>query len=331
MSKENLKVAIVGAGLIGRKRALALPSDVTLKTICDVNKELAKRFSDEFDCEFTTNFDEVLKDKNIDAVIIATPNGFLAPLSEKAIAARKHVLVEKPGALNPLEMKKILDAHRKNPLVVMYGYNHRYHPALAKAKEIVDTGGFGEVLFIRAKYGHGGRLGYEKEWRFKKELSGGGELTDQGPHLIDLVNFYIGQMPRIKSTTTTFFWNTDLEDTAFMILENDKNQAALLSVSCVEWKNLFSFEIMLKTAKLQIDGLGGSYGKEKLTIYKMKQEMGPPIVEEQSFEETDQSWSKENQVFFDRIKKGDTSNQGILDAKYVLETISEIYKQNERK
>ncbi len=329
MNSKNTKVAIIGAGLIGNKRARALPGDVSLEIVCDTNLELAKKFSEEFKCGFTANLDDILKNPQINAVIVSTPNSSLSPITEKCIAAGKHVLVEKPGGLNPEEIERVLKIHSKNPVVVVYGYNHRYHPSLQKAKSIVDSKEFGEVLFIRAKYGHGGRLGYEKEWRFKKELSGGGELMDQGSHLIDLTNFFIGETKEVKSSTKTFFWKTDLEDTAFMILGNHKNQSSHLSVSCVEWKNLFCFEIMLKTAKLQVDGLGGSYGREKLTIYKMKPEMVPPEVEEQVFEEIDQSWNRENQVFFDKIYGGDTSNQAILEARYVLDTIEAIYKQNE--
>ena len=85
---------------------------------------------------------------------------------------------------------------------------------------------------------------------------------------------------------------------------------------------------MFQKAKIQIDGLGRSYGKEKLILYKMKPEMGPPIVEEFDFPDEDQSWAKENKVFFDRIKKRDYSTTAINDAFYVLKTIDKIYSQN---
>ena len=324
-----MKIGIVGAGLIGRKRALALPTGVVLKAVYDTKEEAALKFAQEFHCKKAGSLDEVLKDKEVEALIIATPNGFLSEIATKAIKAKKHILIEKPGGRTSREIKEIWSAWKASKVVVHFGYNHRFHPGIIKAKEIIDSGKYGPVLFIRAKYGHGGRLGYEKEWRFKKELSGGGELIDQGSHLLNLTNFFIGEMGKVKSTAKTLFWKTSLEDTAFVLLENEKSQVASLSVSCVEWKNLFSFEIMLEKAKIQIDGLGGSYGTEKLTFYKMKPEMGPPETEEFTFDEPDNSWKTENEVFFGRIKAKDYSEQPLKDALYVLETIEKVYQEND--
>ncbi len=324
---KKIKIAIIGAGLIGRKRAKALPQEVKLKTVCDVNLELAKSFAKEFNCLATNKVEEIFSDKEIEAVIIATPNGFLFELAVKAIDAGKHVLLEKPGGRNKKEIEDTYNAWKKKKGVVFFGYNHRFHPAIAKAKEIVDSKQFGPVLFMRAKYGHGGRIGYEKEWRFNKELSGGGELVDQGSHLIDLTNYFIGPLSKIKSSTNTFFWKTSLEDTAFLILENGK-QTSLLSVSAVEWKNLFCLEIMLEKAKLQVDGLGGSYGIEKLTIYKMKSEMGPPDLEEIKFDQPDNSWGLENKLFFEAIKNKDYSDKSFKQAFYVFDIIEKVYAEN---
>lgn len=211
---------------------------------------------------------------------------------------------------------------------MMYGYNHRFHPTIQKAKQIIDSQKYGKILFIRARYGHGGRLGYEKEWRFQKRVSGGGELIDQGCHLIDLVNYFCGQMTEATGYVTNLFWKTKLEDAAFFQLRNEKNQIADLSVTCIEWKNIFSFEIMLQKAKIQIDGLGKSYGREKLTLYKMKLKMGPPTISEFIFEEEDNSWRKENNIFFKRIKQKDYTDTSIKDAIYVMRVLNKLYKGN---
>lgn len=324
---KEIKIAIIGAGLIGRKRAKALPRETELKTICDVNVDLAKSFGKEFKCTPTDKVEEILKDKEIEAVIISTPNGSLSELAVKAIQAGKHVLIEKPGGKSKKDIEIIYTAWGNNKVVVFFGYNHRFHPGISKAKEIVDSKKFGPVLFLRAKYGHGGRIGYEKEWRFKKELSGGGELVDQGSHLIDLSNFFIGPLKTVKSSINTFFWNTSLEDSAFLILENGK-QTSLLSASAIEWKNLFCLEIMLKKAKLQVDGLGGSYGTEKLTVYKMKPEMGPPEIEEFIFDQPDRSWEDENRLFFEAIQNKNYSDEPFKQALYVFDIIEKVYAEN---
>ncbi len=323
-----IKIAIIGAGLIGRKRALALPKGVELKIVCNRSRQKGVDLAREMNCKFEQDWRKVVKNPEIDAVIIATTHDWLTPIAVESIKQGKHTFIEKPAARNFNEFQKIKVVFKKKPVVVMFGYNHRYHPSMQKAKKIVDSKKYGDVLFIRARYGHGARLGYEKEWRFQKKISGGGQLMDQGPHLIDLVNYFTGNMDRIVGAVSTLFWKTKLEDSIFFIMKNKKNQVASISVTCVEWKNIFSFEIMLKTAKIHIDGLGRSYGREKMILYKMKPKMGPPDVEKFTFPEEDESWAKENQVFFQRIKNKDYSSAAIDDAEYVLKMVNKLYKKH---
>lgn len=322
-----MNIAIIGAGLIGRKRALSLPKGVSLTFVCDTNKDKVEKFAQEFGCQSETDWKKIVNDPNVNALIISTPNKYLSSIAVAAIFRGKHVLIEKPGARNIEELGKIAKAYKQNKVVVMFGYNHRYHPAMLKAKEIVDSKKYGKVLFVRAKYGHGGRFGYEKEWRFNKDISGGGELIDQGSHLIDLVNYFCGKLRYHSSYNGNLFWKTKLEDTSFLLLR-DKDIVANLSATCVEWKNIFNFEIMLNTAKIQIDGLGRSYGSEKLTLYKMSKKMGPPNIQEYSFPEEDLSWRREVKVFLNRIRVNDVNDETINDAKYVLEIINESYNKS---
>ncbi len=323
-----MNVAIIGAGLIGRKRAKALPKKINLSLICDIDTKKVSKFAKEFNCEIDTDWRKVIENPKIQAIIISTTNNFLTPIAEAAILRGKHVLIEKPGARNLKELQRIAKAYHKRKVVVRFGFNHRYHPAIIKAKNLVDSGKFGKILFIRTRYGHGGRRGYEKEWRFNKKIAGGGELLDQGTHLIDLINFFCGTMENVSGKTSRFFWKSKLEDSAFFILSNKKGQIAQVSVTCVEWKNIFSLEIMVQKAKIQIDGLGGSYGREKLTLYTMKPEMGPPDTEEFLFPEVDISWENENKIFFENIKNKVYDYKSISDALYVLEVVEKLYKEN---
>ncbi len=323
-----MNIAIIGAGLIGRKRAKALPKDVNLSIVCDVNERRALEFARDFRCDSEKSWKKVVRNPKIQAVIISTTNKFLSPIAVSAILQGKHVLIEKPGSRNIKELQKISKAYHKAKVIVMFGYNHRYHPSIIKAKNLIDSKKFGKILFIRAKYGHGGRLGYEKEWRFNKTISGGGELLDQGSHLIDLVNFFCGRMNNVVGLTSRLFWKSKVEDSAFFILNNKKGQVAQLSTTWVEWKNIFSLEIMLKRAKIQIDSLGGSYGREKLTLYKMKPEMGPPDIEELLFDESDISWENENRIFFERVRQKIYNDTSIKDALYVLSIVEKLYREN---
>ncbi len=135
-------------------------------------------------------------------------------------------------------------------------------------------------------------------------------------------------MNQTSGFITNLYWKTPLDDAAFFQLRNKKNQIADLSVTCVEWKNIFSFEIMLQNAKIQIEGLGGSYGKEKLTLYKMRPKMGPPDIEIFEFDNEDISWRDENNLFFKKILQKDYNSASIKNALYVMTIIKELYQKN---
>src|SRR5262249_24030873 len=152
---------------------------------------------------------------------------------------------------------------------------HRYHPAVRKARELIEAGAVGELMFLRGRYGHGGRIGYHKEWRSNPSISGGGELIDQGVHLIDLSRWFLGDFEKISGIAQTFYWQMPVDDNSFLLLQTGDQKTAFLHCSCTEWKNLFSFELYGRSGKLHIEGLGGSYGPEKLTHYRMLPEMGP--------------------------------------------------------
>ena len=223
-------------------------------------------------------------------ILISTTNEYLAKITLAAVTAGKHVLVEKPAGRNPKELIPIIETAKRNNVFVKVGFNHRYHPALLKAKQLVDSGTIGPLMFIRGRYGHGGRLGYEKEWRAIPEKSGGGELIDQGVHLIDLSRWFLGDLTVASGFAHTYYWDMPVDDNAFLSLKSSDEKIAWLHVSCTEWKNIFSFEIYGETGKLSIEGLGGSYGVERLFLYKMLPTMGPPETTMWEYPFSDNSW-----------------------------------------
>ena len=328
---EQLKVGIIGCGLIGKKRAKNLLGQ-KLVFVCDNDLEKAKQLASEYNCKYTTDYHDLVKSE-LDIVIISTPNNMLVPVALEAVKHDKHVLIEKPGARNPDEMKKLIDAVDKNKnfkTKVKVGFNHRFHPAILKARELIKTENLGEIMFIRARYGHGGRLGYDKEWRAKKEISGGGELLDQGCHLIDLGRLFLGDFEDAVGYADTFFWDMKVEDNGFALLRTKKGQTMQLHSSWTEWKNLFSFEIMLRNGKIEITGLGGSYGIETLVLYKMKPEMGIPDKQTFTFEGEDKSWELEFSELIDAINN-DKKLSDLEDAYRCLQIIYEIYSYSEKR
>jgi len=180
----------------------------------------------------------------------------LAQVAEAAAAAGKHVLIEKPGARRACELDRVADAAARTGALVRIGFNHRCHRALRKAREIFDTGALGDLMFIRGRYGHGGRIGYDREWRAEPERSGGGELIDQGMHLIDLARWFLGDFAHVRGAAPTYFWDMPVEDNGFLLLETARRQVAFLHASWTEWKNLFNFEIAGRFGKLEVNGLG---------------------------------------------------------------------------
>lgn len=324
----GLQYAIVGCGLIGRKRAAALAPG-QLRYACDLDAARAAALAQpQAGATAITDFRTALADPAVSAVIVATLNGALAPIALAAARAGKHVLVEKPGALNAAQLRSVQAAASQSGVRVRIGYNHRFHPALQKARELADAGVLGPMMFLRGRYGHGGRLGYEKEWRADPRLSGGGELIDQGVHLIDLAGWFLGDFPTVDGHATTSFWKMPVDDNAFLSLRTAAGQTAWLHVSCTEWKNLFSLELYGRDAKIAIDGLGGNYGPEKCTYYKMLPQMGPPETTVFEFPAGDGSWALELAAFEEDIRTGREPDPGLRAGIRTLEIVEEIYHKS---
>lgn len=323
----KLNVGIIGFGLIGKKRYKALNKDTNVIAIADINIEVIHDDSLKKVIK-TDSWKELINISKIDLVVICTLHDALADICIYAANNGKHILVEKPAGKNLKELKQIKKAVDLNNVYLHVGFNHRFHPSFLKAKKIIAKNEIGELMFIRSRYGHGGRLGYEKEWRSDKSKSGGGELIDQGVHLIDLSKFFLGEFSSINGYLDTFFWDMSVEDNAFMTLKTKENKVAFLHASCTEWKNMFSFEIYGKTGKISIDGLGGSYGLEKITLYKMLPEMGPPLTQSWEFPFADKSWEVETNSIIRNIKNNRSSESDIDNAISVMNVVDKLYKGN---
>jgi len=323
--KKVFKVGIIGCGSIGLKRAKALGASGKLLSCFDIDERRATCFAKENACEVSASVDAMLCKADLDIVIISTLHDSLAELAQKAIKAGKHILIEKPAGRNAGEIKTLIPLAKKNGIKVRVGLNHRFHPAILKAKELVDASEIGELMFIRGRYGHGGRVGYDKEWRSDWNLSGGGELIDQGPHMIDLCSWFLGDLKLEYGLAKTFFWDMEVDDNAFLVLKDDRDRVAQIHVSCTEWKNLFSLEIYGKLGKLDLFGLGGSYGTERLTYYKMSAEMGPPETTAWEFPRNDQSFATEINCLYDDIMMNRVPEPGLEEAYKVLKIIDQVY------
>lgn len=321
-----LRVGIIGAGLIGRKRAAALQGG-KLVAVADLSLDAARTLALAHQADVEPDWTALVRRADIDAVIVATTNDALAACTRAALEAGKHVLVEKPAGRTPAEVRQLRELADRVGRILAVGFNHRFHPAFQRAKQIVAGGSLGPLMYIRARYGHGGRPGYDREWRADPERAGGGELLDQGVHLIDLCRWLGGEFELEFGSVATYFWDMPVEDNGFLLLRSpDGRRRAWLHASCTEWKNLFDFEFFARNGKIEVWGLGRSYGTEELRIYRMKPEMGPPDVEIESFPGEDLSWRDEFTAFCSEIA-GETSHLGrAADAERALALVHQAYQ-----
>lgn len=291
-------VAIVGAGRMGWIRARSIGRDdrCRVAVVVDSQEERAQKLSGECGCPYSTDWQQVVNRPEIDAVVVSVTHNLLSPISTAALAAGKHVFCEKPMARTVAEAEAVVAAVHASGCVFRLGCTLRHHPAVQTAHLLLGEGRIGQPLYLRAVYGHGGRPFYDQEWRMVRELGGGGELLDQGIHLIDLSRWFLGDFSLAKGMIGTYFWtrtahldppvlerfSTDLtgpvEDNAFLLLRNAKGQTASLHASWTQWKNEFRMEIFGREGMLAICGLGGSYGEEKLVHYRRRPEGGIPEI-----------------------------------------------------
>lgn len=326
-----MKVSIIGCGLIGHKRALSMDEGDSLISCCDKNINILDDFSKKFGCKSFENYKDLIDSNESDVIVVAVINKFSLPIVSYALMNGKHVLVEKPLGRNVAEAKELVTLAYKQKVVLKTGFNHRFHPAIWQAKEMIDLGRIGKLLTIRARYGHGGRPGMQNEWRASKDLCGGGELLDQGVHIIDLCHWFAGKINTVFGKSVTKFWDLEVEDNAFALMESVSGVDIQFHVSWTNWKNIFSFELFGEEGYLKIEGLGGSYGPETLEFAKRKIEGGRPDIEFFEYPKEDISWDKEWQEFKNAIKNKREPLGSGADGLYANIIIDAIYKSSQTK
>jgi predicted dehydrogenase len=295
--------------------------------VADAVPEKARELARRVGADVMDDWRGLVDRRDLDAVVVATPTGFLAEVTIAALEAGLHVLVEKPMGRNLHEALEMSASAGRARRTLKVGFNHRYHSAIAEAYRRFARGEIGALLNIRARYGHGGRPGMEKEWRADRSLAGGGELTDQGIHLIDLIHWFAG--PPWAGTAylqVAMGRLGDLEDNAFGMVRCDRDVVASFHVSCTQWKNLFSFEVFGELGALLAEGLGGSYGTERLTTYRRRLEGGAPLAEEEQFDGPDMSWAREWEEFVGAVQDGRAMMGTVEDGVAAMRTLDLLYR-----
>jgi len=237
---NKTKLGLVGLGCVGRvhlqnclnlkSAELVAASDISKKALDSARKMGVKKTYEDYE--------QLLNDSNIDAVIIALPTHLHACCAKKAADAGKHIVLEKPLARNVVEGKDILSAVRKNGVKLMVGYPWRFFSRFQALKQKVKRGELGEVQMAHAINISSGPFFHRAEnhiprpvpdWWFKRELTGGGALMDLGSHMINLVRWYLGEISNVKSYMGYRF-SLDLEDFATCVFKFQTGQIAVINV-----------------------------------------------------------------------------------------------------
>jgi predicted dehydrogenase len=324
-----LKTLIVGYGYMGkiRKRVVDALPELSLCGICDPL------------FEGLTDYGKAIDSLRPDVVFVCTPNKYSPDVAIYALEKGCHVFSEKPPGRTLEDIHRIRHAEKSRPdLKLMFGFNHRHHPAILEAKSLVDGGRMGRIIWLRGVYGKSGGPDreFERSWRNDPEVSGGGILLDQGIHMLDLFRFFCGDFEKIHGIVGTGYWNIGVEDNAFVVLKTAAGQIAQLHSSATLWKHTFRLEIGLEGGYLVAQGLlsqTGSYGRETLIIgRKVSAEedtaVGNPR-EEIVYFDRDLSWDLQVKEFVRCIVNDEPiSDSTSLDALRVMELITEVYSQN---
>ncbi|NQT02649.1 MAG: Gfo/Idh/MocA family oxidoreductase, partial [Planctomycetes bacterium] len=190
---------------------------------------------------------------------------------------------------------------------LMYGFNHRHHDSVIRMKEIIDSGEYGRILWMRGRYGKSVTEDYFNQWRAKKELAGGGILLDQGIHMLDLFMHFAGDFDSVKSEVSNLYWKLDVEDNAFVILKNSETGLTVsLHSTMTQWRHLFSFEVFMENGHIVLNGLitsSMSYGEEILSVSKRGSTIPAATWKNEVRTKylTDNSWRYEMDHFFNAI------------------------------
>lgn len=326
-----LKCGIVGFGYMGeiRKRVIDARDDLLLVGVAEPDQVKRAKVTT---CDALADAEELLA-RDLDLVFVATPNHVAPHYAISSLKAGRHVFCEKPPGRSLQDIVDIRAAEADGGKL-MFGFNHRYHPAVLKAKAIVDSGRLGRLVNLRGLYGKSGGRNYPASWRNDPSISGGGILLDQGIHMLDLFRFFAGDFEEVKCFASNGFWQTPVEDNAYVILRGDSGVHALLHSSATLWRHTFRCDITLEEGYLVIEGLlsrSGSYGRERLTVARREFEdeaaaVGNPSEEVTHFDR-DLSWEMEVDTFVTAVREDrpvEVSNS--TDALKVMEIITRAYE-----
>lgn len=268
-----MKFGLIGAGAFGALRAAAIGKSQgnQLVGVFDQSQEAARAVAGTAKVYAST--ESLIEADDVDAVIISTPPQFHEPLAVAAAKNGKHAIVEKPMAPTVDACRRMVEAAVEAKKLLTIGFNHRYFPALKVVRDIVASGELGELSHVRAFAGHNGLSNFRAPWFYDPEIQGGGALTDNGIHVLDLCRYIMGDFREIYGQTRNNTWELgDAEDNAFGLFRNDAGVVCSLHACWTEWKG-YRFHVEAYGTK----GMARAYyAPMQATIIRMDKPGGAP-------------------------------------------------------
>ena len=221
MTLQVTRIGIIGSGAIAQNHVLGYrKAGAKIVALCDVNEGTLAQRQTEWDiADGHTDFNELLRRSDIDAVSICTPNASHHPITVAAAKAGKHVLCEKPVSMDLDQAQEMIDAADAAGIVLQVGHHMRSWSAATKAKEMIDRGDIGKIAYARFRQAHdwGGQRTVRGVFG-SKAASGGGSLLDNGCHLFDLARYLGGDVRDVYARVATLKFDIEVEDTAISSL-----------------------------------------------------------------------------------------------------------------
>ncbi|MCR8631843.1 Gfo/Idh/MocA family protein [Paenibacillus radicis (ex Xue et al. 2023)] len=253
MSENKIiQIGVIGAGNIANVHMNEFKKvpGAAIAAVTDVYVSLAESRAKEHGIpKVHASYEELLQDPNLDAVIIAVPNEMHAPIAISALEAGKHVLLEKPMAINAASAKQIIRAHRASDKILMIAHQMRWEAINLQVKEQIDKGAIGEIYNVKAGWMRRKGIPGWGTWFTQMSKSGGGPLIDIGVHMLDLSLHLMGNARPVSVFGTTYAefgpkrkgigtwgkpdWNGtyDVEDLATALIKLDNGSTLTLDVS----------------------------------------------------------------------------------------------------
>jgi len=234
---KQLRWGLIGCGNIAQKRiapALVESARCELVAVSRAQPELAESFAKQFSArKWYSEWTELLRDQEIDAVYIATPVHLHAAQTIAAAEAGKHVLCEKPMAMNVSECDRMIAACRANKVKLGVAYYRHFYPVVERIKSIIASGDIGTPVLVQinAFEWFNPRADHPRSWLLKKDLAGGGPMFDFGCHRIEVLMNIFGAIKSVSAMTANVLFDRETEDTATALFQFAGGACGVLSVS----------------------------------------------------------------------------------------------------